>query len=182
VAQNVNIAMVRVESRAVPGDRPSSFQQKDSHMTEDIPGPAWIPAFLEALTATGVVTRAMQAAGAGEGGASVAYLSQTMPVPEDVAALTAPVPPNAVLRTAAPCAGSGCRHFSGHNCTLIERIAAALDPVVDRPPACAIRGTCRWWAEQGRAACVRCPQIVTDRDAPSEAYALAMMPPERVGA
>jgi hypothetical protein len=119
---------------------------------------------------------------AGEGGASVAYLSQTMPVPEDVAALTAPVPPNAVLRTAAPCAGSGCRHFSGHNCTLIERIAAALDPVVDRPPACAIRGTCRWWAEQGRAACVRCPQIVTDRDAPSEAYALAMMPPERVGA
>jgi hypothetical protein len=36
-------------------------------MTEDIPGPAWIPAFLEALTATGVVKRAMQAAGAGEG-------------------------------------------------------------------------------------------------------------------
>ena len=121
-------------------------------------------------------------AGAASRPGEVAYLSSPVPVPEDVAALTAPVPPNAVLRTAAPCAGAGCRHFSGHNCTLIERIAAALDPVVDRPPACAIRGTCRWWAEQGRAACVRCPQIVTDRAAPSEAYARAMAPPERVEA
>ena len=121
-------------------------------------------------------------AGAASRSGEVAYLSSPVPVPEDVVARTAPVPPNAVLRTAAPCAGAGCRHFSGHNCTLIERIAAALDPVVDRPPACAIRGTCRWWAEQGRAACVRCPQIVTDREAPSEAYARAMAPPERVSA
>jgi len=118
----------------------------------------------------------------GDSGRTVAYLTKTVPVPEDVAALTAPVAPNAVLRTAAPCAGSGCRHFSGHSCTLIERIAVALDPVVDHPPACAIRGTCRWWAEQGRVACVRCPQIVTDREAPSEAYALAMAPPERMTA
>lgn len=117
-----------------------------------------------------------------DSGPTVAYLAQTMPVPEDIAARTAPVAPNAVLRTAAPCAGSACGHFSGHSCTLIERIVAALDPVVDRPPACAIRGTCRWWAEQGRTACVRCPQVVTDREAPSEAYARAMAPPERVPA
>ena len=119
---------------------------------------------------------------AGDSGPTVAYLTQTVPVPEDVAARTAPVAPNAVLRTAAPCAGAACGHFSGHSCTLIERIVAALEPVVDRPPACAIRRTCRWWAEQGRTACVRCPQVVTDRAAPSEAYARAMAPPERVEA
>lgn len=129
------------------------------------------------------VAGATQRAGPHDAGEpTVAYLTRTVPVPADIAAQTAPVAPNAVLRTAAPCAGSGCRHFSGHSCTLIERIAAALDPVVDHVPACAIRGACRWWAEQGRTACVRCPQIVTDREAPSEAYAQAMAPPETLTA
>ncbi len=37
-----------------------------------------------------------------------------------------------------------------------------LDPVVSGLPRCAIRPTCRWFREQGRAACIRCPQVVTD--------------------
>ena len=32
-------------------------------MSDEIPGPAWIPAFLAALTATGTVKRAIEAAG-----------------------------------------------------------------------------------------------------------------------
>ena len=36
-------------------------------MTEEIAGPKWIPQFLAALAETGVVNRAMQAAGVGEG-------------------------------------------------------------------------------------------------------------------
>ena len=36
-----------------------------------------------------------------------------------------------------------------------------LDPVVDALPSCSIRNTCRWFADQERAACVRCPQVVT---------------------
>jgi hypothetical protein len=108
---------------------------------------------------------------------AVAYLTRPVPVPDDVAEMTAPARPNEVLRTASPCAQHACSHFSGSSCTLIERITAALEPAVARPPACAIRATCRWWAEQGRNACVRCPQVVTDRTAPSEAYARAMAPP-----
>jgi hypothetical protein len=33
--------------------------------------------------------------------------------------------------------------------------------VVDGLPACTIRRECRWFRQEGRAACQRCPQIVT---------------------
>jgi len=36
-----------------------------------------------------------------------------------------------------------------------------LPEVVDHLPACNIRPDCRWFRQEGRAACVRCPQIVT---------------------
>ena len=53
-------------------------------------------------------------------------------------------------------------HFANHACSLAARIATMLDPVVSGLPRCAIRPTCRWFREQGRAACVRCPQVVTE--------------------
>jgi hypothetical protein len=31
-----------------------------------------------------------------------------------------------------------------------------------RLPACAIRHSCRWYAQRGAAACAVCPQIVAD--------------------
>jgi hypothetical protein len=37
-----------------------------------------------------------------------------------------------------------------------------LDPVVSGLPDCAIRPTCRWFREHGKAICLRCPQVVTD--------------------
>jgi hypothetical protein len=40
--------------------------------------------------------------------------------------------------------------------------------VVDALPACAIRPACRWWQQEGKAACQRCPQVVTQAYAPSE--------------
>jgi hypothetical protein len=33
--------------------------------------------------------------------------------------------------------------------------------VVDQLPACNIRAECRWFRQEGRAACLRCPQIMT---------------------
>jgi hypothetical protein len=36
-----------------------------------------------------------------------------------------------------------------------------LPEVVDILPACQVRRSCRWYAEQGGAACRRCPQVVT---------------------
>ena len=36
-----------------------------------------------------------------------------------------------------------------------------LAPVVSDLPSCQIRDTCRWFAEEGGEACLRCPQVVT---------------------
>jgi len=36
-----------------------------------------------------------------------------------------------------------------------------LPPVVDSLPPCTIRKECRWFAQEGAAACMRCPEITT---------------------
>ena len=54
-----------------------------------------------------------------------------------------------------------CRHFAGGDCTLAQRIVATLDPVVSELPACQIRKTCLWFHQEGKDACLRCPQVVT---------------------
>jgi hypothetical protein len=74
----------------------------------------------------------------------------------------AEIPMTEVLRFSAPCAEGRCRHFSGARCTLADRVTARLQPAEGQLPRCAIRPSCRWWAEHGREACRRCPQIVTE--------------------
>ena len=71
------------------------------------------------------------------------------------------IDPTHVFRFAARCEESSCAQFDGHSCSLGRRIAEGLDPVVDVLPPCQIRATCRWYAENGRPACIRCPQVVT---------------------
>jgi hypothetical protein len=92
----------------------------------------------------------------------IGYLSEPRPVTEDVLALAAPADPGQVFRMAAPCMGDGCKHFSAGDCSLVKRIVAGLDPVVSALPPCQIRPTCRWYRQEGRAACLRCPQVVTN--------------------
>jgi len=92
----------------------------------------------------------------------VAYLQQTLPVTQDLLALSGPAAPPEVLRIAAPCMHGGCLHYEGGACGLAARVASMLDPVVGALPRCAIRPVCRWFREQGPAACVRCPQVVTN--------------------
>jgi hypothetical protein len=58
---------------------------------------------------------------------------------------------------------SGCRHFKGNACTLAHRIVDGLAPVVNALPPCQIRPTCRWFRQEGRNACLRCPQVITDK-------------------
>ena len=29
-------------------------------------------------------------------------------------------------------------------------------------PACQLRPDCRWWKQEGKAACMRCPLVMTD--------------------
>ena len=98
----------------------------------------------------------------------VTYLKQTLPITEELIAKASPVTPAEIFRTAASCAESGCQHFNGKDCRLAMRIVEKLPVVMEELPPCSIRRDCRWWQQEGKAACMRCPQIVTDNYAPSE--------------
>ncbi len=97
----------------------------------------------------------------------LAYLDRPEPVREDLLALAKPLAPAQAFRFAAPCAKSGCSHFDGVDCRLAKRIVQQLDAGVDEIPQCAIRDDCRWWNQEGAAACVRCPVISTHSDVAS---------------
>jgi hypothetical protein len=94
----------------------------------------------------------------------VAYLSTPQPVTDELMQLSGPVRPGEVFRIAAPCACSGCRHFApeASRCRLVEKVVQRMPIVVDKLPRCSIRLECRWWQQEGKAACVRCPQVVTE--------------------
>jgi hypothetical protein len=101
---------------------------------------------------------------------SAQYLSTPLPASEQLLGLTQPVEPTEVFRLAGPCAEGRCRHFERDQCSLATRLVQLLPPVVERLPPCTIRATCRWWAQEGKEACRRCPQIVTQMYQPSEQY------------
>ncbi|MGD1805064.1 nitrogen fixation protein [Dapis sp. BLCC M126] len=98
----------------------------------------------------------------------IAYLKQALPITEELIAKATPVTPGEIFRTAATCAESGCQHFNGKDCRLAMRIVEKLPVVVEDLPPCSIRRNCRWWQQEGKAACKRCPQVITDDYAPSE--------------
>jgi len=108
----------------------------------------------------------------------VAYLAEPTPVTDELLALARPVTPTEVFRIAAPCANTGCGHFSKEQsqCKLAQKIVRFAPVVVEKLPACSIRPDCRWWQQEGRAACMRCPQVVTDRFQAPEALAKAPDP------
>lgn len=90
------------------------------------------------------------------------HLDRVKPIPLELLTLDAPVKPSEIFRIAATCIENGCKHFDGNNCRLTTRIIEGLPTVTDRLPACAIRSTCRWWHQEGAAACLRCQQVVRD--------------------
>ncbi len=98
----------------------------------------------------------------------VGYLTEPMSVNEDILALSGSVEPTEIFRMASTCANHGCKHFDGSHCRLAMRIVEQLSPVVEALPACQIRPHCRWWQQEGKAACQRCPQVVTDNYYASE--------------
>jgi hypothetical protein len=69
------------------------------------------------------------------------------------------------FRFAAPCEKRRCEHWAGDACGLIGRLLDAAEvhePLAARPPPCAIRAICRWWDQEGPAACAVCTLVVTD--------------------
>ena len=96
-------------------------------------------------------------------------------VPE-LLALAEPASPLAVFRTAAPGAASACVHFAQNRCRLVSRIVEELPEAVDGLPPCRIRSACRWWQQEGKVACLRCPLIVTENVSPSDQLRHAIDP------
>jgi hypothetical protein len=91
----------------------------------------------------------------------LAYLDEVLPATPPVLELAAPLDVSQVFRLSARCEERKCTHFDGVDCQLAVRIAKMLPEVVDQLPACNIRRDCRWFRQEGRAACLRCPQILT---------------------
>ena len=92
----------------------------------------------------------------------VGYLTETLPLSEKLLALAGDAEPTQVFRIAGRCESSGCKHFRDNSCTLAQRIVEGVRPVVNALPACQIRSTCRWFRQEGKAACFRCPLVVTN--------------------
>ena len=109
----------------------------------------------------------------------VGWLTEPLLVTDELLAQAAPVLPTEVFRFAAPCAGHQCSHFDGAECRLVSRTVQLLPPVVDVLPPCSLRPSCRWWQQEGRAACVRCPQVITDHVAAPEVVVQAATPQPR---
>jgi len=97
----------------------------------------------------------------------VSYLNEVLPVTNDLLALADTVKPTEVFRFSAPCEERACRHFDGSHCQLATRIVQILPAMTEALPACLIRPECRWYQQEGKAACQRCPQIVTQIYEPS---------------
>lgn len=91
-----------------------------------------------------------------------AYLDTPQAVTPELLALADPVSPTEMFRFAARCIRNGCAHYDGprDRCRFGEKTVRLAPVVVHRLPACAIRASCRWWYQEGSAACQRCPQVV----------------------
>jgi hypothetical protein len=98
------------------------------------------------------------------------HLTEPQPVTPELLEMAAPVRPTEVFRFAAPCAGSACCHFDGTKCQLAGRIVKLLPPVIASLPPCQLRPNCRWWQQEGKAACLRCPQVVTESEPRNELF------------
>jgi len=108
----------------------------------------------------------------------MAHIASPQPVTKKILDLSHPVTPTEVFRFAAPCISDECIHFNGQKCQLATRVVQLLPEVVERLPLCAIRSQCRWWLQESEAACMRCPQVVTDNYNPSGIMRQATAPAE----
>lgn len=105
------------------------------------------------------------------------YLKTPVAATPDVLAMAAPLKPTEVFRLSATCATDGCPHYDGTDCRLATRVVQLLPPAVDSLPPCTIRRDCRWFSQEGGAACLRCPEITTvTYDLSAETQAVSGLP------
>jgi hypothetical protein len=95
-----------------------------------------------------------------DGKRQLAYLPEAQPVTHQILERAGPAA-HLALRVAAHCIEGACPHWNGAGCTLATRVATMMPQAVSGMPRCAIRPNCLWFAQEGPAACLRCPQIAT---------------------
>lgn len=68
--------------------------------------------------------------------------------------------PEARFRFVNKCVKSGCGHWDGHSCGVIQHtLRHNADRLQDTLPECGIRPQCRWYAQEGENACRICPLV-----------------------
>jgi len=79
--------------------------------------------------------------------------------------------PERRFRFSADCVEAACPQWTGGGCAVVDiaiqtapagSLAAAQPPDPAVLPACAIRHSCRWYAQRGAAACAVCPTVIAD--------------------
>lgn len=71
--------------------------------------------------------------------------------------------PRSRMRFAGPCLSAGCQHFTEGRCGVADRVVQPTSEPVSLQP-CAIRDLgCRWFKQNGPAACTACPTVVAIR-------------------
>jgi hypothetical protein len=105
------------------------------------------------------------------------HFSGAIAISRELLQLTEPVTPSEVFRFAAPCMQGHCVHFQNSSCGLVTQIVQVLPAVAESLPTCVIRPKCRWWRQAGKAACMRCDQVVTDNYNSSPEMRIAATPP-----
>ncbi len=71
--------------------------------------------------------------------------------------------PEERFRFASNCIKNGCGHWTGQEtgCGLIDKVVEAVNRKAEATlVACTIRDRCRWFHQQGAAACANCDEIV----------------------
>jgi hypothetical protein len=99
---------------------------------------------------------------------TVGYLTPALPGDDQfVQAAHRGRSPERRFRFAQTCAESGCDHWAGGRCGVVDLVASMaeageIEAESGRLPACAIRPHCRWFSQRGAAACRICPLVITD--------------------
>ena len=109
-------------------------------------------------------------------GQRLAWIEKPQPVTPQLLSLTGEVDPRNIFRFAARCEESRCVHFDGIDCQLATRIVQILPVAVDALPPCRIRPECRWYQQEGKNACLRCPEVVTHLESPTAEMVQAATP------
>ena len=88
------------------------------------------------------------------------YFPKPVAVTEELISIGPPQIISQVVRIAAICQQSACKHYDSRKCRLVTTVVNVLTET-NSIPRCSIRSFCLWWHQEGKEACARCPHIVT---------------------